>query len=149
MQAALMWTISDFPGLGNLSGWNRYTSFACPTCNIDTESCRLERSKKWCFMGHRRFLSRNHRFRLNRVRFDGNTEERNPPLKRSGSDILRKLEDVVATFVGGARPMLDGRGKRKKKEPKQWNKRSIFFELPYWETNLLRHNLDFMHIEVC
>jgi len=26
-------------------------------------------------------------------------------------------------------------------------KRSIFWELPYWKTNLLRHNLDFMHIE--
>ncbi|XP_072071955.1 uncharacterized protein [Arachis hypogaea] len=28
-----------------------------------------------------------------------------------------------------------------------WNKRSIFFELPYWENNGLRHNLDVMHIE--
>jgi hypothetical protein len=147
MRAALMWTISDFPGLGNLSGWNTHTGFACPTCNFDTEPCRLERSKKWCFMGHRRFLSRNHRFRLNRVRFDGNTEERNSPLKKSGSDILKQLEDAGATFVGGARTTLDVRGKRKRKEPKQWNKRSIFFELPYWETNLLRHNLDFMHIE--
>jgi hypothetical protein len=28
-----------------------------------------------------------------------------------------------------------------------WIKRSIFWELPYWKTNLLRHNLDVMHIE--
>ena len=28
-----------------------------------------------------------------------------------------------------------------------WKKRSIFFELPYWEHNLVRHNLDVMHIE--
>jgi hypothetical protein len=26
-------------------------------------------------------------------------------------------------------------------------KRSIFLELPHWNTNLLRHNLDVMHIE--
>ena len=26
-------------------------------------------------------------------------------------------------------------------------KRSIFFELPYWQHNLLCHNLDVMHIE--
>jgi len=26
-------------------------------------------------------------------------------------------------------------------------KRSIFWELSYWKTNLLRHNLDVMHIE--
>ncbi|KAK2382931.1 hypothetical protein QL285_070438 [Trifolium repens] len=49
----------------------------------------------------------NHRFRLNRVRFDGNTEERNSPLKKSGSDILRQLEDAGATFIGGARTTLD------------------------------------------
>ena len=26
-------------------------------------------------------------------------------------------------------------------------KGQIFFELPYWQHNLLRHNLDVMHIE--
>ncbi|CAL5394420.1 unnamed protein product [Camellia sinensis] len=28
-----------------------------------------------------------------------------------------------------------------------WTKKSIFFELPYWKTIKLRHNLDVMHIE--
>lgn len=28
-----------------------------------------------------------------------------------------------------------------------WTKRSIFWELPFWKTNLLPHNLDVMHIE--
>jgi hypothetical protein len=28
-----------------------------------------------------------------------------------------------------------------------WVKRSIFWKLPYWKTNLLCHNLDIMHIE--
>ncbi|WVZ13620.1 hypothetical protein V8G54_011186 [Vigna mungo] len=91
MRAALMWIISDFPGLG----------LACPTCNFDAEPCRLPHSRKWCFMGHRRFLSRNHRFRLNRVRFDGSTEERNPPLKLSGSDIFRQVENINVTFGRG------------------------------------------------
>jgi hypothetical protein len=94
-------------------------------------------------MGHRRFLSRNHRFRLNRARFDGSIEERNPPKKLSGSDILRK---VIKTIKKRRQAMLDGKGKLSKKVT-QWNKKSIFFELPYWESNLLRHNLDFMHIE--
>ncbi|XP_075084789.1 uncharacterized protein LOC142168035 [Nicotiana tabacum] len=140
MHVALMWTISDFPGLGILSGWNTHTGFACPTCNFDTEPCRLRHSKKWCFMGYRRFLRRNHRFRLNRVRFNGSTEERNPPLKLSGSAILRQIEE-------GRGAELNCRGKRSRRATKQWNKRSIFFELPYWKSNLLRHNLDFMHIE--
>ena len=29
----------------------------------------------------------------------------------------------------------------------RWNKRSIFWDLPYWCEHLLRHNLDVMHIE--
>ena len=37
--------------------------------------------------------------------------------------------------------------KTKDKKTKQWTKRSIFFEIPYWEFNELRHNLDVMHIE--
>lgn len=28
-----------------------------------------------------------------------------------------------------------------------WSKRIILFDLPYWSTLLLRHNLDVMHIE--
>lgn len=145
MRAALMWTISDFPGLGILSGWNIHTGLACPTCNLDAEPCRLRNCNKWCFMGHRRFLSRNHKFRLNRVRFDGSIEERNPPLKLSGSDIFRQVEHINTTFGTGA--IQNGTRKRSRQEVTQWNKRSIFFELPYWESNLLRHNLDFMHIE--
>jgi hypothetical protein len=58
------------------------------------------------------------------------------------------------------------RKKKKRKEPKKkrkrnnkknqeepvaaevlWKKKSIFFRLPYWKDNLLRHNLDVMHIE--
>ncbi|KAG8369383.1 hypothetical protein BUALT_Bualt14G0005500 [Buddleja alternifolia] len=30
---------------------------------------------------------------------------------------------------------------------RHWKKRSIFFELPYWKHNMIRHNLDVMHIE--
>ncbi|XP_055961459.1 uncharacterized protein LOC130015401 [Mercurialis annua] len=28
-----------------------------------------------------------------------------------------------------------------------WNRKSIFWDLPYWKTNVIRHNLDVMHIE--
>jgi len=37
---------------------------------------------------------------------------------------------------------IDGYG-----EWHNWTKRSIFWDLPYWKDNLLRHNLDVMHIE--
>lgn len=57
MRAAIMWTISDFPGLGNFSGWNTYTTLACPTCNFYGSRKRLRHRKKNCFMGHRSFSS--------------------------------------------------------------------------------------------
>ncbi|KAL5777011.1 hypothetical protein ACOSP7_009937 [Xanthoceras sorbifolium] len=34
-----------------------------------------------------------------------------------------------------------------KSDETYWKKKSIFFELPYWEHNLIRHNLDVMHIK--
>jgi hypothetical protein len=46
--------------------------------------------------------------------------------------------------------------KKKRKKPKMgtsssddvmWKKKNNFFRLPYWKDNLLRHNLDVMHIE--
>jgi hypothetical protein len=40
-----------------------------------------------------------------------------------------------------------GKKKKKKKSDGAWKKKSIFFELPYWAENTLRHNFDVMHIE--
>ena len=152
MRAALMWTISDFPGLGTLSGWNTHTGLACPSCNFDSIPCRLPYSKKWCFMGHRRFLNGAHKFRMNRVVFYGRIDLRSPPIVLSGSEILKQQEDINVTF-GKSSEVESSKGKRRRNidirqsETKQWRKKSIFFQLPYWEYNLLRHNLDVMHIE--
>nr|XP_016486620.1 PREDICTED: uncharacterized protein LOC107806861 [Nicotiana tabacum] len=151
MRTALMWTVSDFPGLDILSGWNTHTGLACPSCNFDVEPCRLRHSRKWCFIGHHRFLGRNHKFRMMRHRFDGNVEERTPPKKLSGSDILQQVKDINVIF-GRQAELNDKRKINRKKSvgegvTQQWRKKSIFFDLPYWEFNSLRHNLDVMHIE--
>lgn len=117
------------------------------------------------FHGHRRFLDQRHKFRLNKVRFDGQQEMRNPPKTLSGHQILAQIEEME----GKKRMEKEREGndknesmKRKRKEKlgkrtcggqstqsdtQQWEKKSIFFELPYWKDNLLRHNLDMMHIE--
>ncbi|XP_058763944.1 uncharacterized protein LOC131637364 [Vicia villosa] len=46
LHANLMWTISDFPGLGSLSGWNTYTGLAFPSCNFQTTSLCPKASRK-------------------------------------------------------------------------------------------------------
>ena len=40
-------------------------------------------------------------------------------------------------------------GKKRKRDSRNlnWTKRSILFELPYWDKLLLRHNIDVMHVE--
>lgn len=110
LHAALMWTISDFPGLGTLSGSNTYTGLACPSYNFDSIPNRLPHSKKWCFMGHRRFLHQRRRFRLNRIHFNGEQDMRSPPKRLSGVEILEQVQNINVTF--GRRPDKEGMGKR-------------------------------------
>ena len=67
----------------------------------------------------------------------------------SESDVLRELDGLSTEFRKD--DPIDGK-KRKRRSKKDdtyfnWRKRSIFFDLPYWETNLLRHCLDVMHIK--
>ncbi|XP_057719684.1 uncharacterized protein LOC130934112 [Arachis stenosperma] len=151
LRAALMWIINDFPGLGNLSGWNVHSKYACPTCNFSTDSYRLKHGGKWCFLGHRRFLETGHKFRLSRAKFNGKVELRDPPAVLTGSEILEQLEGINVSF---GKELQESKVKRIRRkvveeddESGMWRKKSIFFDLSYWESNLLRHNLDVMHIE--
>ncbi|CAN1820113.1 hypothetical protein LINPERHAP1_LOCUS28970 [Linum perenne] len=138
MKAALMWTISDFPGYAMLSGWSTNGRLACPACNKETYSQWLKYGRKFCYLGHRRFLPSRHVFRRYKKSFDNQQEFRPPPKSLSGSDVLADLQGRQIKF-----------GKKSKNNhlPYAWKKRSIFFDLPYWVDNLLRHNLDVMHIE--
>ncbi|XP_019252797.1 PREDICTED: uncharacterized protein LOC109231602 [Nicotiana attenuata] len=140
IRAALMWTISDFPALAMLSGWSTKGKFACPTLNYGTCSQYLKHSRKMCYMGHRAFFPHEHPFRRDKKSFDGKEDHRLAPTPLSGIEVLEELREFKNVF-----------GKVQKKRSRDnkcpWKKRSIFFELPYWETNKLRHNLDLMHIE--
>ncbi|XP_062094325.1 uncharacterized protein LOC133800383 [Humulus lupulus] len=89
-------------------------------------------------MGHRHWLENNNPFRNDEKSFDGTKEKRMAPTPLSGSIILDTLAGYQLKFGKTAvNPSL----------PYNWKKKSIFFYLPYWEDNLLRHNLDVMHIE--
>lgn len=139
LRASLLWTISDFPGYANLSGWSTKGEYACPSCNKHTHSLRLRNGGKYCYMGHRRFLPEEHEFRKNGQLFDGTVEYRQIPPHVSGDMILDELKDFSIKF---GKLVADN-----PKLPFNWKKKSIFFDLPYWKDNVLRHNLDVMHIE--
>ncbi|MCH86656.1 hypothetical protein A2U01_0007515, partial [Trifolium medium] len=133
LRAAVIWTINDFPAYANLSGWSTKGQYACPCCGIETNSRWLYNGKKICYMCHRRWLAPKHKWRLNGEDFDGTRELRKPPKSLDGGDILRQIDKSREEGLeNGAQP---------------WKKKSIFFTLPYWQYNVLRHNLDVMHIE--
>ena len=138
MRAALLWTISDFPTYSMLSGWNTKKRFACPCCGFDTNSEWLTHGGKYCFLGHRRFLQPEHPYRHDRRHFNSSQEWREAPTLPTGFDALSQLngEIIVKDKDGKIVPISEG-----------WNKQTIFFSLPYWKSNLIRHNLDVMHIE--
>ncbi|XP_049414815.1 uncharacterized protein LOC125877616 [Solanum stenotomum] len=145
LHASLLWTINDFLAYGNLSGWSTKGKLACRSCNKDTSSIRLANCRKQCFMGHRRYLPKDHRWRNDKKSFDNTIEKRRPPKTCSGIELLNQVQDLE-----GQPLKKDPKKKRKishEKRNDNWNKKSIFFELPYWKSLLLRHNLDVMHIE--
>ncbi|XP_039142533.1 uncharacterized protein LOC120279674 [Dioscorea cayenensis subsp. rotundata] len=166
-----MWTINDFPAYAILSGWITKGKYACPCCAAETASRWLSNGQKFCYMGHRRWLAKDHPYRLQKHLFDGTLELREAPLSTSGSDILLMLNDVQYRYGKRIKQRLRkskascSSKKRQRQESNfqedsvmdkeedesqeadLWKKRSIFFDLPYWVHHLLRHNLDVMHIE--
>ncbi|KAG8378476.1 hypothetical protein BUALT_Bualt08G0141100 [Buddleja alternifolia] len=141
-----MWTVSDFPAYGMLSGWSTHGKLSCPYCMSGIKSFRLKHGRKPCFFDcHRQFLPLNHPYRYQKDNFTKGRIEIDPPFIRLTGE---ELEAVVASL-----PTIEfGKTKDKERiegfgETHNWLKRSIFWDLPYWNTNLIRHNLDVMHIE--
>lgn len=144
MRAALMWTINDFPAYGMLSGWSTHGRFACPHCMEHTKAFTLDNGGKssW-FDSHRRFLPHNHPFRRSRNGFK--KDERvldGPPPKITSEEVWLRVCDYPKVTDFGQTVPIPGYG-----VDHNWTKKSVFWDLPYWKDNLLRHNLDVMHIE--
>jgi len=62
-----------------------------------------------------------------------------PPPRLTPMQVWKRVKDLPKITESGAK-RIDGYG-----EWHNWTKRSIFWDLPYWKHNLLRHNLDVMH----
>jgi len=50
MRAVLMWTISDFPAYGMLSGWTTHGRLSCPYCQDTIDAFQLKHGKKSCWL---------------------------------------------------------------------------------------------------
>ncbi|XP_071714749.1 uncharacterized protein [Rutidosis leptorrhynchoides] len=141
MRAILLFTINDFPARSSLSGWSGQGYMACPTCNVDTPSKRA--LTKIIYIGHRMYLSIKNKLRFSKS-FDGKNETRRPPRRRTNDEILKQLENAPDPDPGKYG------GKKRKRDSTvegNWSKKLIFYELEYWSSVELKHNLDVMHIE--
>ncbi|KAL8147931.1 hypothetical protein AgCh_005310 [Apium graveolens] len=138
LRAMIFCTISDFPGYGNLSGYTIKRAKACPICEDATIDLRLKNCKQNVYMGHRTFLPLTHPYRKRKNDFDGTIETRVAHFPLTGKEVFERVKDIDVVL-----------GKLYKKPTLNsiWKKRSIFWDLPYWEHLQVRHCLDFMHIE--
>ncbi|XP_066335752.1 uncharacterized protein [Miscanthus floridulus] len=142
LRAMLFVTINDWPALSNLSGQTNKGYNACTHCFDDLDSIYLKRCRKVVYLGHRRFLPLNHQVRKKGKHFKGKPDHRKKPHNRTGEDVLAMVKDVKVVF---------GKGQGSESIPKDakghapmWKKKSIFWELPYWqvlETDDGRHYL--------
>ncbi len=88
-------------------------------------------------------MDMEHPYRRNRVSFrKGKVEKSAPPKRLTGEEIWDRVSQWPSVIETGNICKMQGYG-----ETHNWTKRSIFWTLPYWRTNLLPHNLDIMHIE--
>ena len=96
-------------------------------------------------MGNHRFFPVGHPLRKNKISYNNQVESREAQVPHSGDHVLDQYESFDQVTFGKTTSK-----KRKRDEDKKWHnwrKKSIFFELPYWSSLLISHNLDVMHIE--
>ncbi|XP_024178645.1 uncharacterized protein LOC112184626 [Rosa chinensis] len=147
LRGLLFWTINDFPAYGNLSGSIVKGYNACPICLEKTEPTRLVNGGKMAYIGHRRFLGRNHPYRKQKATFNNFPEHSPPPVPLTGEEVLCRVEEEVLKWPFGKKyPQPPYKGAEDENRP-CWKKKSIFFELEYWKFLPVRHCLDVMHIE--
>ncbi|XP_058769111.1 uncharacterized protein LOC131642981 [Vicia villosa] len=98
LRAMLFCTINDFPAYGNLSCYKVKGHKACPICEKDTCYHQLEKGKKTVYLGHRRFLKRNHPYRRLKKAFNGYQEYKVAPKALIGEEVYHRVRNISVSF---------------------------------------------------
>ena len=94
-----MWTVSDYPALGLISGLSTHGYKACVVCRPKTDACSVRigdkidnnrnfRGRKIIYGGRRRWICHHHPYRTD-LSFNGKVERRKPPIRMSGERTIR------------------------------------------------------------
>ena len=101
IKGVLIATITDLPGQGSLSGEKTKGYTRCVECLDDTDTVNLPNNLKIVYMGHRRFLPKDHPYHRNRKDFNGTIEKRLAPKYRDGPAILREVNKLEVVLGKG------------------------------------------------
>ncbi|KAK4382692.1 hypothetical protein Sango_2847500 [Sesamum angolense] len=115
----------------------------CPICMDNTRAFHLQHGRKSCYFDcHRQFLKAGYPYRRNKKAFTkGRVENNEAPPRSNGEEVWRSVR-YFKSAIEDPVSYPPGYGTEHK-----WTKRSIFWDIPYWTTNMIRHYLDVMHIE--
>ena len=112
-------------------------------CLEETDSMYLKHCRKIVYMGHRRFLPIKHPLRRKHAHYGGKADHRTKPRHRCGKIVFEMVKDIKVVFGKGC-------GSRSVQSDDElapmWKKKSIFWDLPYWEVLEVRHAIDVMHL---
>jgi hypothetical protein len=136
LKAAVLWCIHDYPALSTLSGRTTRGFFACLHCDKNPLSYSIR--SKLCYIGHCRFLPKRHRLRTNNE-YSSLHESKGMPGTFTTEELLQALEKV--------KDVRPGEKRRRHEHVPIWGRKVRLWDLPYWPSLKLRHNLDVMHIE--
>ncbi|XP_060961844.1 uncharacterized protein LOC133032042 [Cannabis sativa] len=80
------------------------------------------------------------------TQFDGQIERRPPPRRFTCEGVLEQVNRLPPHLLGN-HELFGGVKRRRVSENHNWRRKSIFHELDYWCSNILKHNIDVMHVE--
>ena len=129
LRGMIIWTINDYPAYTLISGQTGKGYAGCPVCGEGTVAEYSKQANKTVFLGHRRWLRRNHRWRSARAAFNGHVNFGDAPPRQTGLTVIQRGASRAAFLELGGRP-------NSKHDPVKRTgvKRiSILFNLPYWK----------------
>jgi hypothetical protein len=143
LRGILLWTISDYPSYGLISGICTHGHKGCAICGPHTESRSASsgnklnaenkvRGSKVIYGGGRRWLRRNHPYRES-LDFNGRVEHRAAPVRMTAAETVRCGRERGAYIAQGGR---DG-GRHDPAKQHGVKQLNALYNLVYWKVLIL------------